>query len=122
MPVAAKHSQAAGSQRPAQEKGAPYIQLPATAITLDSNGVPVDMGAKVYGASRGLVEEFMVLANELAADFLWKNNVPCSRKQRIFQAGRSSKPILPVETTAIITPSSWNCSNCWRPLRQAGRC
>lgn len=58
-----------------KKRGAAYIQLPATAITLDSNGVPVDMGAKVYGASRGLVEEFMVLANELAADFLWKNNV-----------------------------------------------
>lgn len=58
-----------------KERGAAYIQLPVPAITLDANGTPVDMRPREYGGSRGLVEEFMVLANELAADFLWKNNV-----------------------------------------------
>jgi ribonuclease R len=58
-----------------RKRGAAYIQLPSAAITLDTNGIPTKMGPKESGGSRGLVEEFMVLANELAADFLWKNNV-----------------------------------------------
>lgn len=70
---AAKLCQLLSARR--KEKGAAYIHLPATAIILDANGVPVDIGPKESGGSRGLVEEFMVLANELAADFLWKNNV-----------------------------------------------
>lgn len=54
-------------------RGAAYIELPATAITLDATGRPISMGPRESGGPRGLVEEFMVLANELAADFLYKN-------------------------------------------------
>lgn len=55
------------------ERGAAYIDLPSTAIALDANGRPASMGPRESGGPRGLVEEFMVLANELAADFLYKN-------------------------------------------------
>jgi ribonuclease R len=51
-------------------RGAAYIDLPAAAIVLDAEGRPESMGPRESGGPRALVEEFMVLANELAADFL----------------------------------------------------
>lgn len=53
-----------------QRRGAAYIELPATAIALDEEGRPLGMGARSAGMARELVEEFMVLGNELAADYL----------------------------------------------------
>ena len=58
-----------------RERGAAYIQLPTTAITLDADGRPIHMGPRATGGPRGLVEEFMVLANELAADYLYRHGV-----------------------------------------------
>ena len=74
------------------ERGASYIELPTTAIKLDGNGVPIRMGPREVGGPRGLVEEFMVLANELAADFLHKEGVSLLyRGNEGFHAGRSDE-------------------------------
>jgi ribonuclease R len=71
LALAAELGQLLNARR--MERGAAYIELPTTAITLDANGRPISMGPRETGGPRGLVEEFMVLANELAADFLYKN-------------------------------------------------
>ena len=68
-----------------QQRGAAYIELPATAITLDAEGLPLSMEARSASTARELVEEFMILANELAADylhtkgiaFLYRGNAGC---------------------------------------------
>ena len=49
----------------------------------DANGVPVDIGPIRTWGSRGLVEN-SVLANELAADFLWKQCFPALQGTKDF--------------------------------------
>ena len=58
-----------------RERGAAYIELPATALNLDEGGRPVTMGPQQSGGAREIVEEFMILANELAADFLQQQKI-----------------------------------------------
>ncbi|HPZ90025.1 MAG TPA: RNB domain-containing ribonuclease [Bacillota bacterium] len=53
-----------------RQRGAAYIALPATAIVLDAAGRPLAMGPRRWDAAREMVEEFMILANELAAEYL----------------------------------------------------
>lgn len=72
-----------------QRRGAAYIELPATSITLDEGGRPVAMGPRPTGGARGIVEEFMILANELAADYLHAKGVAfIYRGNEGFQPGR----------------------------------
>jgi ribonuclease R len=72
LALAAELGQLLNARR--QQRGAAYIQLPATALVLEE-GHPVSMGPQVAGKPHGLVEEFMVLANELTADYLHNNEV-----------------------------------------------
>lgn len=72
LALAAELGQLLNARR--QQRGAAYIQLPATALVLEE-GRPVSMGPQVAGKPHGLVEEFMVLANELTADYLHNNEV-----------------------------------------------
>jgi len=73
-------------------RGAAYIDLPAAAIVLDAEGCPVSMGPREAGGARALVEEFMVLANELAADFLYTHGVsPLYRGNEGFFPGRGEE-------------------------------
>lgn len=59
-----------------RERGTAYITLPATSIKLNEDGQPVAMGPRQSNGAREMVEEFMILVNELAADFLFRSNVP----------------------------------------------
>jgi len=58
-----------------RQRGAAYIDLPATEIDLDTQGRPVSMAARQSAGGRELVEEFMILINELAADYLHKRSI-----------------------------------------------
>lgn len=76
-------------KRRRRKQGAAYISLPATAITLDAEGRPLTMGQRPTGGSRELVEEFMVLANELAAEYLHGKGITfLYRGNEGFQLGR----------------------------------
>lgn len=57
-------------------RGAVYISLPATSLALADDGQPVSMGPRESGGARELVEELMILINELAADYLFKRDIP----------------------------------------------
>lgn len=75
-----------------QRRGAAYIELPATAITLDADARPVRMGPRETGGPAGIVEEFMILANELAADFLHQHGASLLyRGNEGFYPGRSEE-------------------------------
>lgn len=72
-----------------RQRGAAYIELPAPVISLDAQGRPVDLRPRQASAAREMVEEFMVLANELAADFLHAKGVALLyRGNAGFQPGR----------------------------------
>jgi ribonuclease R len=72
-----------------RQRGAAYIDLPATSITMDREGQPIKMESRESGPSKDMVEEFMVLANQLAADYLFKNNIPfLSRTNEGFHPGK----------------------------------
>jgi ribonuclease R len=76
-------------RRRRQQRGAAYIELPAPAISLDAQARPVDLRARQTSVAREMVEEFMVLANELAADFLHARGVDfLYRGNAGFQPGR----------------------------------
>lgn len=57
-------------------RGALDLDIPETEIVMDERGVAVDIRPYERLESHKLVEECMLLANELVADYLLKNNIP----------------------------------------------
>lgn len=70
------------------KRGAAYISLPATEISLDSQGQPIVMGPRPTSESREMIEEFMVLANELAGTYLAEKGAFLSRVNDGFNPDR----------------------------------
>ena len=72
-----------------RQRGAAHIDLPATKITLDDDGHPIDMGPRETGASRETIEEFMILVNQLSAEYLFNKDIPfLSRTNDGFHSAR----------------------------------
>ncbi|MBQ3589510.1 MAG: RNB domain-containing ribonuclease, partial [Clostridia bacterium] len=58
-------------------KGAMELESDESKIILDENGHPVDIIKRERGESERLIEQFMLLANEAVATFLYNAGVPC---------------------------------------------
>ncbi len=58
------------------ERGALDLDIPEPHIVVDEAGKPVDVQFRERGAAEKLIEEFMLLANEAAAEYLEKRGDP----------------------------------------------
>lgn len=58
------------------ERGAPQLETSESKIIVDENDVAVDIQPRVQGLSEGMIEEFMLLANEAAATAAKKAQIP----------------------------------------------
>ncbi len=58
------------------ERGALDLDIPEPQIMVDENGMPTDVQYRGRGAAEKLIEEFMLQANEAAAEFLSKRGDP----------------------------------------------
>ncbi len=58
------------------ERGALDLDIPEPQIVVDEAGKPVDVQYRDRGAAEKLIEEFMLLANEAAAEFLERRGDP----------------------------------------------
>lgn len=59
-----------------EERGAPEIQSVESKIICDENGVCVDIQARKSGVAEGIIEEFMLAANNCAAKVGMSNHIP----------------------------------------------
>ena len=58
------------------KRGALEFDFPETKIEVDQEGIPVGVKAAVRGPAEMLIEEFMIKANEVVAEHLWKRQMP----------------------------------------------
>lgn len=58
------------------ERGAPEIDTAETKIITDENGVCIDVKPRTTGIAEGIIEEFMLLANNSAAALAMKEKIP----------------------------------------------
>lgn len=58
------------------ERGALDLDIPEPQIIVGEDGMPTDVQYRERGAAEKLIEEFMLLANEAAAEFLERRNAP----------------------------------------------
>ncbi|MCL2054949.1 MAG: ribonuclease R [Oscillospiraceae bacterium] len=59
-----------------KKRGAPEIDTPESKLTLDENGICVDVSAKIRGKGELIIEEFMIMANIAAAKTAGEKSVP----------------------------------------------
>src|SRR5690554_6108427 len=79
-------------QKRRQRLGGARIDLPAAEFVLDEDGQPVDLLVPQRNIAQAMVEEFMVLANELAAKWLADAGLPCiARCNPGFYPGREDE-------------------------------
>lgn len=57
-------------------RGAPEIDTSETKIITDENGVCVDVKPRTTGVAEGIIEEFMLMANNSAASLAMKEKIP----------------------------------------------
>ena len=57
-------------------RGAPEIDTSETKIITDENGVCVDVKPRTTGVAEGIIEEFMLMANNAAASLAMKEKIP----------------------------------------------
>lgn len=57
-------------------RGSPQISTTESKIILDKNNYTTDIEKRTQGISEGIIEEFMLLANEAAATLAKKSNIP----------------------------------------------
>lgn len=57
-------------------RGAPEIDTSETKIITDENGVCVDVKPRATGVAEGIIEEFMLMANNAAASLAMKEKIP----------------------------------------------
>lgn len=58
------------------ERGAPEIDTSETKIITDENGVCIDVKPRTTGIAEGIIEEFMLMANNAAAALAMKEKIP----------------------------------------------
>lgn len=58
------------------ERGAPEIDTSETKIITDENGVCIDVKPRTTGVAEGIIEEFMLMANNSAAALAMKEKIP----------------------------------------------
>ena len=58
------------------ERGAPEIDTQETKIITDENGVCIDVRPRTTGIAEGIIEEFMLMANNSAAALAMKEKIP----------------------------------------------
>lgn len=58
------------------ERGAPEIDTQETKIITDENGVCIDVKPRTTGIAEGIIEEFMLMANNSAASLAMKEKIP----------------------------------------------
>lgn len=58
------------------DRGAPDIQSSESKIICDKDGICVDVKKRVQGISEGIIEEFMLMANNAAARLAMKHGLP----------------------------------------------
>lgn len=58
------------------ERGAPEIDTQETKIITDENGVCIDVKPRTTGIAEGIIEEFMLMANNSAAALAMKEKIP----------------------------------------------
>lgn len=58
------------------ERGAPEIDSAETKIITDENGVCIDVKPRTTGVAEGIIEEFMLMANNSAAALAMKEKIP----------------------------------------------
>ena len=58
-------------------RGSIDFNFPEAKIELDGNHFPVSLQKYPIGVSNGIIEEFMLKANETVADYMLKNSLPC---------------------------------------------
>ena len=59
-----------------KDRGAPEIQSSESKVICDENGICVDIKPRVQGVSEGIIEEFMLMANNSAAKTAMKKEIP----------------------------------------------
>ena len=59
-----------------KDRGAPEIQSSESKVICDENGICVDIKPRVQGVSEGIIEEFMLMANNSAAKTAMKKEFP----------------------------------------------
>ena len=57
-------------------RGAPEIDTSETKIITDENGVCIDVKPRTTGVAEGIIEEFMLMANNAAASLAMKEKIP----------------------------------------------
>ncbi len=57
-------------------RGALDLDLPEARITVDGKGVPLTVEKRTQGRSENLIEEFMILCNEVVAEYLNNKKLP----------------------------------------------
>ena len=58
------------------KRGAPQLTTSESKIIVDENEKTVDIQPRIQGVSEGMIEEFMLLANEAAAPLAIKKQLP----------------------------------------------
>ena len=59
-----------------QRRGAIQFEFPETAVLVDENGEPIEIGREQRGISNGIIEEFMLCANETVAEYAFWADLP----------------------------------------------
>ncbi len=59
-----------------EKRGAPDIQSSESKVICDENGVCIDIKARQQGVSEKIIEEFMLMANNAAANLAMKHGLP----------------------------------------------
>jgi len=58
------------------ERGALDFDFPEAKVTVDENGIPLDIKPREMGPGENLIEDFMIKANEVVAEHLFKRGMP----------------------------------------------
>lgn len=99
-----------------EQRGAPEIQSKESKIICDENGVCTDIQARRGGVSEGIIEEFMLAANNCAARVGMSNHIPFV--YRIHEAPSAEKLLMLQDTlTALgVNPIGINESSAAKDL------
>lgn len=83
-----------------EQRGAPEIQSQESKIICDDNGVCIDIKARQSGVSEGIIEEFMLAANNCAARVGMSNHIPFV--YRIHEAPSAEKLLMLQDTLTAL--------------------
>ena len=87
LPIKTEHAEILEKNR--IERGAPEIDTSETKIITDENGVCIDVKPRTTGIAEGIIEEFMLMANNSAAALAMKEKIPF--EYRVHEATTTAK-------------------------------